>query len=194
MGWDNLYKSWKNTLPTKFDEDQIKVLDHLVYIIVQPTIDYLRSDLKETAPTQDQNLVVSLFRILRSLLKHFDTEQNYNDLDKKQIGTIIESSFLFSATWSLCISVNSECRKPFDQYFKKICNGDVEGIQKLKHKIIPSLFDRGTIYDYCYLPETNEWKNWMDFTNKDEIDQFPKDSIVNEIIVTTVDTIRYSFM
>lgn len=64
----------------------------------------------------------------------------------------------------------------------------------MKDKILPSQFDRGTIYDYCYIPDTNEWKNWMEFTNKDEIDQFPKNAVPNEIIVTTVDTIRYGYM
>jgi len=44
------------------------------------------------------------------------------------------------------------------------------------------------------MPKTNEWKNWMDFTDKDKIDHFPKGSIVQEIIVTTMDTIRYGYM
>lgn len=34
----------------------------------------------------------------------------------------------------------------------------------------------------------------MDFTNKEEIDQFPKGSVPQELIVTTVDTIRYGYM
>ena len=34
----------------------------------------------------------------------------------------------------------------------------------------------------------------MEFTNKDEIDQFPKGTAVAEIIVTTVDTLRYGYM
>jgi dynein heavy chain len=34
----------------------------------------------------------------------------------------------------------------------------------------------------------------MDLNQKGEIDDFPKGSIVNEIIVTTVDTIRYGYM
>jgi dynein heavy chain len=34
----------------------------------------------------------------------------------------------------------------------------------------------------------------MDQTNKDEIDNFPKNAIPNELIVTTVDTIRYGYM
>lgn len=32
---------------------------------------------------------------------------------------------------------------------------------------MPTLFDRGTIYDYVYFPEKNEWKNWMDLVNKE---------------------------
>lgn len=34
----------------------------------------------------------------------------------------------------------------------------------------------------------------MDFTNKDDIDKFPKNSIVNELIVTTPETIKYGYM
>jgi dynein heavy chain len=34
----------------------------------------------------------------------------------------------------------------------------------------------------------------MDNTDKDKIDDFPKGTIVNEIVVTTVDTIRYGYM
>jgi len=65
---------------------------------------------------------------------------------------------------------------------------------KLEKKILPSAFDRGLIYDYVYYPEKNEWKNWMDLVNKDTLDQFPKGSQVQDIIVPTIDTIRYSYL
>ena len=54
--------------------------------------------------------------------------------------------------------------------------------------------DRGTIYDYIYFPDKNEWKAWIDLTNKDDVDKFPKDSQVQDIIVTTADKIRYSYI
>jgi hypothetical protein len=78
------------------------------------------------------------------------------------IATYINSSFLFATIWSLCCCVNTEFRKPLDMHFKKICDGSHEGVAKLKDKILPGQFDRGTIYDYFYNPETNEWKNWME--------------------------------
>ena len=170
MGWDNLYKSWKNNLPELFGEDQIKVLDSLVYTLVQPLINYVRKETKEQTPTEDQNLVVSCLRIWRALLKMFDDPKAADDKDKKMIQMIIESSFIFAAIWSLCITINTECRRPFDQFFKKLCNGEIDGVPKFKNKILPNAFDRGTIYDYCYIPESQEWKNWMDFTNKEDID------------------------
>ena len=194
MGWQHLFESWKNTLPECFDEDQFKVLDQLFAVVVQPCIDFIRHEAKEQTPTEDQNLVVSLLRILRSMLKEYDDNQVKDSDKKKHKQNMIESSFIFAATWSLCVTVNTEYRKPFDLRFKAICNGDVEGIPKLKHRILPTAFDRGTIYDYRFLPKTMEWKNWMEFTDKDKIDQFPKNSIVQELIVTTSDTIRYGFL
>lgn len=44
MGWQHLYMSWKTNLPPSFTADQIKVLDNLVEIIVQPVIDNIRSE------------------------------------------------------------------------------------------------------------------------------------------------------
>ena len=112
------------------------------------------------------------------MLNIFDDDSYFSQMDKKQIAEVIESSFLMACIWSICITVKTECRKPLDMYFKKVVNGEVEGLNKLKNKIKAPFFDRGTIYDYCYLPENNKWQNWMDFTNKDDIDKFPKNSVV----------------
>ena len=42
-------------------------------------------------------------------------------------------------------------------------------IKKLQKKILPPAFDRGTIYDYVYFPDKNEWKHWMDLVDKEKI-------------------------
>ena len=104
--------------------------------------------------------------------------------------------FLFSVIWSLCITCNSEFRRPIDQYLKKVLDGSVENLPKFQgnKKILPAKFDRGQIYDYVYEPATNEWKHWMDDVDKDKIDQFPSAAKVQELIVTTVDTVRYSYI
>lgn len=195
IGWRPIFMSWINKLPKCFNEDHVKTITNLVDIIVQPCLDFVRSDCHETTPTQDQNLVTSCFKIWRGLLTVFDNDNFITTMDKKQVHSTIESCFIFSAVWSLCISINTEYRRPFDMQFKKICNGELDTMkQKLEKKILPSTFDRGLIYDYIYFPEKNEWKHWMDLVNKDSLDQFPKGTQVQDIIVTTIDTIRYNFL
>jgi dynein heavy chain len=53
MGWKHLYDSWRNALPEVFEEEQKKVIDQLINVIVQPCIDYLRNECKEQTPTED---------------------------------------------------------------------------------------------------------------------------------------------
>jgi dynein heavy chain len=126
MGWRHLYESWRTALPEVFEEEQKKVIDQLINVIVQPCIDYLRNECKEQTPTEDQNLVVSMLRLMTAMMKCF-TEGVHADADKKLKQQILESCFIFSCTWSLCCSINTEYRKPFGQMFISICNGDVEG-------------------------------------------------------------------
>jgi len=117
MGWRHLYDSWRNKLPESFEEEQLKVVDHLIEVIIQPLLDFVRKQAKEQTPTEDQNLFISMTRIMRALLNVFD-DGVYAEADKKEKASVIESSFIFACIWSLCISVNTEFRKPFDQYFK----------------------------------------------------------------------------
>ena len=79
--------------------------------------------------------------------------------------------FLFSLIWSLCITCNSEFRRPIDQYLRKVLDGSVENLEKFSgnKKLLPAKFDRGQIYDYFYDPIKNEWKHWMEDINKDEL-------------------------
>lgn len=91
--------------------------------------------------------------------------------DKKVCMKIVESAFVFACCWSLCVTIDTQFRRPFDQHFKKVCNGEIEGLLKFNNRrILPSIMDKGTIYDYVYYPEENIWKSWMDLCDKDKLD------------------------
>jgi hypothetical protein len=51
--------------------------------------------------------------------------------------------------------------------------------------------DRGMIYDYVYFPLENKWQNWNDLVEMNTRDKFPAGTLVQDIVVTTVDSIRY---
>lgn len=75
-------------------------------------------------------MLQALLRIWQTLLKNFDNKEFTAELDKRQAISVVDSMFLFSVIWSLCITCDSEFRRPIDQYLKKVCDGSVEGLDK----------------------------------------------------------------
>jgi hypothetical protein len=63
---------------------------------------------------------------LRTLLDVFEDEKFHKD-DKKKKQEIVEHCFLFACIWSLCITVTTDFRRPFDKVFKEIVAGSMEG-------------------------------------------------------------------
>ena len=83
IGWKPHYISWKNNLPTTFRPEDIENIDLLFDWLIDPALEYIRRACHEISPTQDINLVQSLMRIYRSLLKDLEEENLYNSLDIK---------------------------------------------------------------------------------------------------------------
>lgn len=74
MGWRVLLDSWLNTLPEHFNVEVKMFISGLIDWTVDYLLDFIREHVEESSPTQDQNLVLSLFKIYKSLM---------NDLAKK---------------------------------------------------------------------------------------------------------------
>jgi hypothetical protein len=111
--------------------------------------------------------------------------------DKKTQATIIDSIFIYATVWSVCISIDTFSRKKFDIHVKKICDGQYEGFKKFSKRVLPGVMDRGMIYDYVYFPSENKWTPWNDLVELSTRDKFPAGTLVQDIVVTTVDSIRY---
>ena len=94
--------------------------------------------------------------------------------------------------WSLCITVDTKWRRVTDKYIKELCAGQIEGIDDVN--ILPPILDSGTIYDYCYDPLTNKWKHWVDTDEQVNFVSSNEANVGSEIVITTIDTIRYSFI
>jgi dynein heavy chain len=107
---------------------------------------------------------------------------------------VIDSYFVLSVVWSLGGSVVTESRKPFDLFIKKLFALDIKFPDiKTKKIYVP---DRGQIFDYKYMTKTGgqdgQWVNWNDLIDKTEIISDKLQPA--EIIVKTMDTMRYSFL
>lgn len=196
LGWQPLYESWKKNLPKFFKEEDISEIDLLFDWSVNPILEELRRKSQEISPSQDQNLVMSLLRIYRCMLQIFDEESFYNKADLKNKINLLDQFFVFSVIWSLGGSVSTDYRKPMNLFMKRLFGGDMNAPADGKKKKI-SLPDSGLLYDYKYdlkAPGSvdGEWTPWVNFIDQGET--FPKNIHVNEILVKTSDTIRYSFL
>ncbi len=198
MGWKILFHSWLSTLPphTRIDHPH---LEDLVDVFVPPALLLVRSKLTEISPTQDQNLVVSLLKIFTCLfLQFFEREADAEKYDERTRQAVYDSCFAMAAVWSLGGSANTDTRKVMEQSLKKLLTGGEEGRRKLA---VP---ERGSLYENCYGPrkkkseedvvlgKTGEWTLWMDHIDLNE--KIPNKTSVQEIMVKTTDTARYSFL
>ena len=145
MGWEILFKSWRKTLFNGFLEEWMAEIDLIIASFIQPALDNLRNHFKETAPTQNQNLVASLLNIWRSLLNELDDPELISNLEYKAIIQRIDYSFVFAFTWSIGASVTTMFRKKMDVFFKGLVYKD----KKLK-KIMSPTMTEGSIYDYHF--------------------------------------------
>ena len=185
MGLKYLYQAWKKKLKQSFKEEWKDEIELLIEAFLDPLLNILRTKLKEYSPTCDQNLLTSMLNLLTILLKPLDDEKAVEEIGEyKQIIQRIDYAFVFAFVWGMASTVTTLNRKQFDAFFRTIVNDN----KKLK-KIIPSQFSEGQMYDFSFDIKSGNFRSW---TSLREEALIPPKSQVQDIIVQTIDTIRYS--
>ncbi|EAS00969.2 dynein heavy chain (macronuclear) [Tetrahymena thermophila SB210] len=198
MGWEPLYHSWASTLPKTFKQEDLDEIDTLFRWIINPTLKFIRKKCHEISPTQDQNLVVSLMRIYRGLLKDLEDQDYYDSIEFKNKQSMIQFRFIFSLYWSIGGSLTGDDRKQFNVFVARLLNKEIQDPDipanlDIKKITVP---DNGQIYEYNLRykeakSEGIEWVKWVDLIENIDI---PAKAKPQTIIVPTQDTVRYSFL
>ena len=160
LGVDVLVQSWLDKLPECFPPLLASKLNLLFDCYLQPGIFFLRTYLKELAPSVDNNLSQSLMRILDCYLVPFRPKEGdppITDLMISDMVTCIEPLFLFAFTWSVGATTNEAGRKMFDAYLRCECLSSKVSFPYPKH---------GDVYDYLFDITTKKWIKWMDIIEK----------------------------
>jgi dynein heavy chain, axonemal len=185
LGLDVLIQSWLERMPPVTPQIVKNKLNLLFDMYLQPSIFFLRSYLKELAPSVDNNLAESLMRILDCYLAPYivkDGEDPVSDLMIADLTTSIEPLFLFALTWSVGGTTNSDGRAMFDGYLRG------EMFAQKSAWLFPK---EGTIYDYMFSWDTKKWIKWMEIIEKYEVDSRMEFS---EIIIPTKDSVRNTYL
>jgi dynein heavy chain, axonemal len=203
LGWEPLFESWKNTLPACMHATNKKLITELFMRFCPLLLWFLRKgSIKEMAVTSDSNLIQSLMNLFDCFMDDFNNEVYVKALSDLDIRAQIEGVFFFSCVWSLGGTLNHESRSKFSEVFQglteKIFPTDLNDKYQIPVELQavnlakPYIFQipkQDTVFDYRFIKEgKGKWKPWAD-----EIAQappIPRDMPVNQIIVTTVETVR----
>ncbi|XP_045470082.1 dynein axonemal heavy chain 7 [Harmonia axyridis] len=203
MGWEPILTSWLNTLPPCISTDFYKtMIFNLFARFCRPLLWFIyKSGVKEIATTSEANLLKSTMNLFDCFMDDFYVDgfrDNVSDLD---IRAQIEGSFFFSCIWSMGGTLDTNGRlkmsilfrglleREFPEAIKKDLNipFDIPKPDKPYIFLIPA---GETVFDYRYIKEgKGKWKLWSD--ELVTAPPIPRDIPVNQIIVPTIETVRY---
>ena len=187
MGFTPLLDSWINTLP-EFVASKGEILKEIFLAVVPDCIYLVRKQLKETVTTTDNNLVMSIFKIMSSMLKPFIRKEGEDPLTEEVLAQIIEMAvpyFLFSIVWSVGCSCDAKGREAFDKYFREKVSSSALVSSSV---MMPT---EKSVYQWCWNQETMGWVGWMDTIPEFKADP---DLPFAEMVIPTIDTVRYGYV
>ncbi|XP_053173949.1 dynein axonemal heavy chain 12 [Scomber japonicus] len=191
LGWEPLVISWMNSLPdTLQSPDNRSLLLELFHWLLPPALRMLRKSCREVVSTSNSNTVMSLCRLFEMLL----TEPLKVEPGNKNIRTWIMAAFAFSLVWSVGGSCDSDSREKFSEFFRVIVSGKTdEPIPDTVGKWECPMDEKGLVYDYFYeFKGKGKWIHWNDGIKN--VNLGDKNTKVQEIIVPTIDTVRYTYL
>ncbi|CAL8325422.1 unnamed protein product [Merluccius merluccius] len=192
LGWEPLVTSWMNTLPEALrGPDHSPLILELFHWLLPPALRVLRKHCREVVSTNDSNTVVSLCRLFEVLL----AEPVGEDPGNNNIRTWLMAAFAFSLVWSVGGCCDAESRERFDAFCRETLSGKTDGhpVPAAVGKWECPMEEKGLVYDYSYeFKGKGRWVHWNDAIKNVSLGD--KNTKVQDIIVPTLDTVRYTYL
>ncbi|XP_041119882.1 dynein heavy chain 7, axonemal isoform X1 [Polyodon spathula] len=202
LGWRPLMVSWLNTLPPSIRQMHKDLIMGLFDRMLPACLQFIRKVTKELSPTSDTNLVHSLMNLMDCLMDEFTDESKIKSMNERDVCSWLEGIFVFSLVWSVGASGQEDGRVKFDKLVREILEGPLSEETKMRYNILHHVEPpakqltvpvpkEGTIYEYKFIKEgSGRWELWTEALAS--APAIPRDVQFNEIIVPTLDTIRYT--
>ncbi|XP_039551458.1 dynein heavy chain 12, axonemal [Passer montanus] len=192
LGWRPIVTSWLNKLPEPLNSEEHQgLLQGLFDWLVPPALRVRQRQCKELVPTSEINVVVALTRIFEMLICPAVQEDPTN----KSIRAWIMGCFAFAIIWSIGGICDGDSRTIFDNFLRETLSGESETNpvpENLGTWECP-LEEKGLVYDYVYqLKGKVGWAHWNEFI--EQISYSDKNVKIQDIIVPTMDTVRYTYL
>ncbi|CAB0035335.1 unnamed protein product [Trichogramma brassicae] len=202
LGWEPLLLSWMNTLPKSFGEHRKTQLRDM-FLRFCPVLLYFirRCGVKEMITMPDANLVKSVMHLYDCFCDDFTDEAYVEKISDLEMRAQIEGCFFFSCIWALGSTILPSYREKFSLLFRGLTErefpievhaqfGLPNEVPPLRKPYVTLLPSEGLVHDYRYVKEgKGHWEPWAAELLNDA--PIPRDLPVNQIIVPTVETVRY---
>ncbi|XP_025270954.1 dynein heavy chain 7, axonemal [Camponotus floridanus] len=202
LGWTPLLISWLNTLPPSFTEH---IQSHLkdMYLRFCPPLLHLirRCGAREMITMPDANLTRSVMYMYDCFLDDFYNEKYMNMLSDLDMRAQVEGVLFFSCIWAMGVTLMVEYRDWFSMLFRALVDHEFPEEVRQRFGISPEIGNpkepyvvplptTGSVFDYKYIKEgRGRWNPWLE--DLQDVPPIPRDMPVNQIIISTVETVRY---
>ena len=188
-------KKWMETkLPQSIvnspeDANVYQRIENLFEMCLEENINYIRKHIKEPCPTTDINLAYSLFSLLDCFLARFKETSNLkiSKIELEVLYKSIYNIYFFCTVWSIGITSREDGREKFNEYLREFMQNNLP-----EYDVGRVLFpEQGTVYDYYFDYENDEWKSWDNLLTYPKIDSRAE---FTDIIIPTIDSVRYCYI
>ncbi|XP_054071997.1 dynein axonemal heavy chain 12 isoform X1 [Rissa tridactyla] len=192
LGWRPLVTSWLSKLPEPLNlKGHQGLLQGLFDWLIPPALRLRQKQCKELVPTSDINVVVALTRLFEMLICQTVQEDPTN----KNIRTWIMGCFAFAMIWSIGGTCDGDSRIIFDNFLRETLAGKpgINPVPTSVGKWECPFEEKGLVYDYLYeLKGRGCWVHWNGLIKN--INYSDKNVKIQDIIVPTMDTVRYTYL
>ncbi|XP_032678001.1 dynein heavy chain 7, axonemal-like [Odontomachus brunneus] len=202
LGWTPLLYSWLNTLPAALNENIKRDLKEM-YLRFCPALLHLirRCGAKEIITMPDANLTRSVMYLYDCFLDDYHDEKYVSALSDLNMRAQVEGCFFFSCIWAMGGTLMTNYREWFNVLFRALLDNQFPEAVRRRFDIPSEIRDpkqpyliplplAGSVFDYKFIKEgKGKWKPWLD--DLKDVPPIPTDIPVNQIIVPTVETVRY---
>ncbi|KAM6121199.1 LOW QUALITY PROTEIN: dynein axonemal heavy chain 12 [Pterocles gutturalis] len=192
LGWRPLVTSWLSKLPEPLNlREHQDLLQGLFDWLIPPALRLRQKQCKELVPTSSANAVVALTQLFEMLICQIVREDPTN----RNIRAWIMGCFAFAVIWSVGGTCDGDSRIIFDNFLRETLAGK-SGINPVPPSVGKwecPFEEKGLVYDYIYeLKGRGNWVHWNGFIKN--INYSDKNVKIQDIIVPTMDTVRYTYL
>ncbi|CAG9862849.1 unnamed protein product [Phyllotreta striolata] len=173
MGWMPYVTCWINS-KQEFGEKYMAKMHELFQLYMKTILEFKHMNCEEKAETAELNLVISCCKFLDIFM---NKKFGVNPANEEKFDDAAKSWFLFCIMWSVCCTTDEEGRKKIDNFIRE------------KESIFPV---KDSIYEYYVDHQTFNFVSWSEKLPYGW--KFETGCPFHQIIVPTIDTVRYDFL